>query len=900
MTYSSEVLADTPVTYYRLGDTSGTTATDDAGNAHHLTYSGAYTLGQTGLQVSDSNGAVLFSGGRADAGGFASWMDTAGGDMTIEALINPSTVSGTRTIAARYVAGQSFSNAAWSLRMDGNTLAFYVFTGSFSAISSSITLSAGNTYHVAVTYNGTTDDVTMYINGVSRGTGTVAMNTSSAPLVIGCNSNLSAEDFSGVIDEVAFYSTCLTSTRVNAHYTAATTTPPPPAPSDPYGLEVMADTPVQYLRLADTSGTTALDLSGNVRNGVYVNTPTLGEPAGVSGTTASVRFTRSSSERVDLATAGIPTGNNPYTLEVWCKPASIDNSQGLFQVGTGGTNFQSNAIRLDTAPGYYNYWWGSDALAASGLMTANNWHHIVATHDGSTRTLYLDGVQIASASVSGHDNVVTSPTLGKANGTEYFDGWIQDAAIYDYALSSGRVTAHYNTGTGVVVPTGTVSGTLPSLTASLSGTATPPAVTGTSTGTFPALTASLTGTATPPAITGTADGTLPAPSGTLSATVGAPSALVGTIPSPTASLAGTVVSPVTGTLVGTLPELDGSFADTAIITLTGTSGSFTLAMPYSGPIEYTPSTDGSLVIQVNTPVDWLAVYTITDTDGDEIQDSDDPLGLVWVADEPMTIHIAADPDEPDPVGSITFDWSYAARASSVLTVALDYNYMQETPGGLAANISDGQPGETVTFSIIGTTTIADFQTAVLDDYGTLDVMIQVPGLAAGDYYLRTEGTDSGSEDVEFTTLADALSYADSEEKALDTAPERTPTQHWRFFDLRDHDVTWTFPRNPRSWTNIFPPNDFTHDNTTAPDGQSLTWQAAARPWRMEFTGWLDTEEECNQLVFWSQLRRRFWLIDHRNRAWLLTIEQFDAVHQIKPNLPWAHEYTVKTLVFMQG
>jgi hypothetical protein len=137
-------------------------------------------------------------------------------------------------------------------------------------------------------------------------------------------------------------------------------------------------------------------------------------------------------------------------------------------------------------------------------------------------------------------------------------------------------------------------------------------------------------------------------------------------------------------------------------------------------------------------------------------------------------------------------------------------------------------------------------------------------------------------------------------KVDDTAPLRDPALHWRLFDLRDHDVNYTFVRNPASWTNVFPPTDFTHDKTTAPDGQPLTWQAAARPWRMEFTGWLDTEAEYNDLLFWSQLRRRLWLIDHRNRAWLITIEQFDAQAQVKPNLPWAHKYTVKTLVFMRG
>lgn len=232
-----------------------------------------------------------------------------------------------------------------------------------------------------------------------------------------------------------------------------------------------------------------------------------------------------------------------------------------------------------------------------------------------------------------------------------------------------------------------------------------------------------------------------------------------------------------------------------------------------------------------------------------------------------------------------------------LSLTLDYDYLAETPSGLAAHISNGAPGELVTFSVVGA--VANFQTVTLDDNGLLDLIVQVPALPAGEFTLRAVGTDSGTDEVAFTTRDDALVHDDTS-TTPDAPPARDPAQHWRFYDLRDAELTWTFPRNPKTWSNVYPPNDFTHDTTTAPDGQALTWQGAARPWPMEFSGWLDTQEEHDALAFWSQLHRRFWLIDHRNRAWLITVESFDPIAQVKPNNPWAHEYTVKTLVFMQG
>ena len=63
MTYASEVLADTPLAYYRLGEASGTTLVDSSGNARDGTYAGSPTLGAASLLVSDpSNTAVSFDG----------------------------------------------------------------------------------------------------------------------------------------------------------------------------------------------------------------------------------------------------------------------------------------------------------------------------------------------------------------------------------------------------------------------------------------------------------------------------------------------------------------------------------------------------------------------------------------------------------------------------------------------------------------------------------------------------------------------------------------------------------------------------------------------------------------------------------------------------------------------
>lgn len=345
------------------------------------------------------------------------------------------------------------------------------------------------------------------------------------------------------------------------------------------------------------------------------------------------------------------------------------------------------------------------------------------------------------------------------------------------------------------------------------------------------------------------------------------------------------------------------FSQVDPLVLTGTSGTFDLDFTTLSEawVNYTPASSGSLVITATVPTGWLAAFTVYDDEDVEMQsEADGALGLVWTLDELMQIRVTPSDDEPFPSQIVTFEWTYADRASSPLVVTAQAEVLL-TPGAMNVTISNGIPEDTVTFSLIGPSASADFQTITLDDTGQAeDVAVYLPGLAAGAYLLRTEGVESGSEDTDFDVLQDALSFENTDPRPAPTPPVTDLAQHWRFFDLRDPDITYTMERNPRSWTNVFPPNDVTHEKVTAPDGQAITWEAAKRPWRMEFTGYLDTEEEYDALAFWSALRRRFWLVDHRNRAWLVTFEQFDAQARIVPNVPWAHNYTVKTVMFMQG
>ena len=124
----------------------------------------------------------------------------------------------------------------------------------------------------------------------------------------------------------------------------------------------------------------------------------------------------------------------------------MPNSMGTFGIiGWGSYTNQDevNGFRLD-ASGIDNYWWGDDLIANTGDLSGV-WHHVAASYDGTTRTIYLDGNIVASDNPSGPHDVpdASNVTIGVTNpdGGEYFDGWIDELRVWNRSLPQDTIQA---------------------------------------------------------------------------------------------------------------------------------------------------------------------------------------------------------------------------------------------------------------------------------------------------------------------------------------------------------------------------------------------------------------------------------------------------------------------------
>ncbi|MFO7898647.1 MAG: LamG domain-containing protein, partial [Planctomycetota bacterium] len=73
-------------------------------------------------------------------------------------------------------------------------------------------------------------------------------------------------------------------------------------------------------------------------------------------------------------------------------------------------------------------------------INAGDWHQIVGTYDGSALRCYLDGVLESTTGLSGAIDDDGLPLhIGADDSGHYFDGRVDDVAIFDEGLSDGGV-----------------------------------------------------------------------------------------------------------------------------------------------------------------------------------------------------------------------------------------------------------------------------------------------------------------------------------------------------------------------------------------------------------------------------------------------------------------------------
>jgi hypothetical protein len=233
--------------------------------------------------------------------------------------------------------------------------------------------------------------------------------------------------------------------------------------SSSYDSVVAGDSPAAWWRLADAPGSSSVsDSSGNSINGSPAHV-SLGIPNSpvIGNTTAQFTTTAASS----VWTGGYNPALSAVTVECWV------NLNGATQPGYTNPRFMANSHTDSTDYNGFELWadytyaggaakitFGNGSARATAQaptpMPRTGWVYLAGTWDGTTVTLYVNGVSVATAALSGSMPAGSGTGIGLGYNPTYnsdnLTGLLAECAIYSAALSAAQILAHYQAGTAIV------------------------------------------------------------------------------------------------------------------------------------------------------------------------------------------------------------------------------------------------------------------------------------------------------------------------------------------------------------------------------------------------------------------------------------------------------------------
>jgi hypothetical protein len=221
--------------------------------------------------------------------------------------------------------------------------------------------------------------------------------------------------------------------------------PPASAPptESPYVREVLADGPLAYWRLGETSGLHATDALGahpGTFSGVSFH---LGVP-GALAHDPDTAVELETGAQVDVGVIELTEGKSAFTLEAWVKAAAtlidVDALSNDDIVRPSGA-----AVRLGSTG--ISFARGPQTIFAPTTDHLGSYAHVAAVFDGSRLHLFVNGAEPAEPQEA-------DLTLGSTETRLVFGGGerdvrldVDEVAVYDHPLPLDRVRAHVRSAT---------------------------------------------------------------------------------------------------------------------------------------------------------------------------------------------------------------------------------------------------------------------------------------------------------------------------------------------------------------------------------------------------------------------------------------------------------------------
>ena len=334
------------------------------------------------------------------------------GDWTVDCWVNFNSVSSINTIVSSPSSGGDNKFVIWQ---DGYSNQITAYVGGTSTAAYWIP-QTNRWYHIEVSRESTT--VRIFIDGAQVASATRSANLDFSQVYIGKYGGSSSYMMNGYIDEVRISKGIA---RHNSNFSPAsdeygssTPTPTPtPTPTmtltpTPTVTETSTPTPTEtpapidsYIKAllhfngADQS-TSFIDETGKTWN-MYGDAKL--RTSQVKFGSASGSFDGSGDYLVSLSSSDFSFGTGDWTFDCWVNFNSVSSINTIVSSPSSGSD-NKFVIWQDGYSNQITAYVGGTSTAASWIPQTNRWYHIEVSRQGSVVRIFIDGVQVTSATRS--------------------------------------------------------------------------------------------------------------------------------------------------------------------------------------------------------------------------------------------------------------------------------------------------------------------------------------------------------------------------------------------------------------------------------------------------------------------------------------------------------------------
>ena len=213
--------------------------------------------------------------------------------------------------------------------------------------------------------------------------------------------------------------------------------------------EVVDPNLILWLKLDETSGSTAFDSSGNGNHGTLVN---MADGDWVAGQIGNALDFDGGNDYVDCGNDDSLNITHEITMSAWINMSARPATNKWFNLHNKGDfgyamYIQGADTALTTLGAYFDLDTGVKDLwnlTSIDIDPANGWAHVAVTFDNTDVKFYVNGVLDHTENEPGTINDNAGLDLIFVNGeSEWFEGSVDDVRVYNRALSEAEVGALY-------------------------------------------------------------------------------------------------------------------------------------------------------------------------------------------------------------------------------------------------------------------------------------------------------------------------------------------------------------------------------------------------------------------------------------------------------------------------